>query len=136
MSRYLNKELLSLIVGKPILSVKIIKEDKGEYQEDVDTIVIELEDGFILKLSDEGQSCCEERYITCDDNLSDLIGSKFTGIRELSTTDEIGEEDYGSHEIIFIEIRAEDTVCTVCTHNVHNGYYGGFDLNIQINKKD
>lgn len=118
----------SEVIGKEILGTRIYNNEE---------VLLILEGGYSVYLRDDGQSCCETRYITCDDNLSDLIGSKFTHIKELkhTTTDESDEYE-NEHEITFIEIRAGDTLCTVCTHNEHNGYYGGFNLNIEITKKE
>src|SRR6187399_1748880 len=35
-----------------------------------DGLLIVFEGGRYLRLTDEGQSCCEHRYMTCDDDLS------------------------------------------------------------------
>lgn len=118
----------SEIVGKQILGTRLDDNDN--------VVLLVLEGGYSLTLSDDGQSCCETRYITCDDNLSDLIGSKFSHIKELKHTTVDDDEYENEHEIVFVEIRAEDTFCTICTHNEHNGYYGGFNLNVRITKKE
>ncbi len=94
-----------------------------------DVLAIKFDDGVTLQLSDQGQSCCEHRYMTCDDDLSKLAGGKLTKIevREIKKDDTTGEP----HEQAFVEIATDDCFITVCTHNEHNGYYGGFGLDLR-----
>ena len=75
---------------------------------------------------DDGQYCCEDRYIITDDDVSDLVGGKLRHIvvREGSMV----YHDFGCHDIDFLEIATEQTHVTFETHNEHNGYYGGFDV--------
>jgi|GEM_PF-1159730 len=94
-----------------------------------DALNLTFDDGVTLRLTDEGQSCCEHRYMTCDDDLSKLVGGKLNRIeaKEGPTT----SADYGEeHEQIFVEIATDQCFVTVCTHNEHNGYYGGFGLSL------
>jgi len=94
-----------------------------------DEFSIEFDDGVKIKITDEGQSCCENRYMTCDDKPSDLDGKILTAIRVKEVKDE--DKDYECHEICFLEVQAEEVFVTFATHNEHNGYYGGFGLNIK-----
>lgn len=87
-------------------------------------LLIEFEDGVKIKIWDDGQCCCESRYITCDDNVKDLIGGVLTNI-EIKESDE-KEEDYATHEWTFIEIFTDKCMISFTTHSEHNGYYGGF----------
>lgn len=79
-----------------------------------------------LVVKDDGQSCCEHRYITIDDNLDDFIGAKFENIieKELKEVDDDGEY----HEMMFVDIKTSKGNIQLVTHNEHNGYYGGFWL--------
>lgn len=125
-----------------------------------------------LRVYDAGQSCCENRYITSDDDVKDLVGGNLVSIEEregpepepavcdkckgskrLDFSDqpmldpEGGEEcwachgtgnDYysGDHEVAFVLIQTDNDSITLCTHNEHNGWYGGFALKVEVlNKK-
>lgn len=93
-----------------------------------DLIKFVFEDNTCVLLSDEGQSCCEHRYVTCDDELESFYGRKIISIeqREVDTV----HNEYGEcHEKMFVVITMDDnTSIHVTTHNEHNGYYGGFYL--------
>ncbi len=80
-----------------------------------------------LKLWDNGQSCCESRYMTCDDLLDQFIGATVKGIeiRESNSISNIYGED---HDIEFLVIITDKGNITISNHNEHNGYYGGFSL--------
>lgn len=89
---------------------------------------LDFSDGTSMLLTDEGQCCCEARYITCDDNPSDLVGGVLTNIEVKESTCHDGDWEY--HEMCFVEIATNLFSITICTHNEHNGYYGGFALNL------
>ena len=90
---------------------------------DEDTLKLFFTDGSILRIVDEGQSCCESRYMTTDDDLSVFAGATYQGaeIRDAPNMPD-GEE----HEVAFLIITTSRGSFTVETHNEHNGYYGGF----------
>jgi hypothetical protein len=82
-----------------------------------------------LVISDEAQSCCEKRYLTCDDDLDDLIGNRLVHIA--AKPGPTSESEYGEqNETCFVEVMTNRGSITLCTHNEHNGYYGGFELTI------
>ncbi len=86
-------------------------------------------DGTTIRLADDGQSCCESRYMRTDDDVLSLIGKNLLSIEEKEVPnidDEYGE----SHEVCFLEIRADNEIVTFSFHNEHNGYYSGFALEI------
>ncbi len=91
---------------------------------DDDILHFTFEDGYKMDLADDGQSCCEHRYITTDDNLQYFCGAKFMDA-EIKEAPNIADE-YGEHEVQFLEIKTSKGVFTLETHNEHNGYYGGF----------
>jgi hypothetical protein len=91
-------------------------------------LLIKFSDAINIKIWDDGQSCCESRYITCDDNVKDLIGGKLVNIEAKSDGEE--EEEYVTHEWVFIEVITDKGMIAFTTHNEHNGYYGGFGLTI------
>lgn len=92
--------------------------------------------GFVVHIFDNGQRCCEERFITTDDNLSLATNTRFRNLTIKGTTnddysdDEIKQID----EILFLKIQTDKACFTFETHNKHNGYYGGFDIQIEEKK--
>jgi hypothetical protein len=101
---------------------------------DGDRMFLKFDDGVSIELADQGQSCCESRYITCDDDAKNLIGGKLSKIEAVELTEKEGE--YGDcHEMVFIEVATDKAHIKLCTHNEHNGYYGGFGLSIyEVNR--
>lgn len=102
-------------IGKTIASLKLGEDEALHF---------DFSDGSKMKLRDEGQSCCELRYMRTDDNLSDYIGAKLLGaeIKEAPSV----EDEYGEHDVQFLELKTDRGVFTMVSHNEHNGYYGGF----------
>lgn len=99
-----------------------------------DDILILIMEDKILHIFDDGQSCCESRYMTCDDDLTIHKDSTLTKMEVLYVDDETEEddEDGGRHEIRFLRVYTSNGSFTVCTHNEHNGYYGGFRLTFEV----
>lgn len=90
-----------------------------------DNLQFVFSDGVRLNIWDGGQSCCESRYMTTDDNLSDYSGSKLLNV-ELKTAPDQEDQYGGVHEVQFLDVTTNKGVFQVATHNEHNGYYGGF----------
>ena len=98
-------------------------------------VKLTFDDGTAIEIFDGGQSCCESRYFTTDDEVLGLVGHTLKDIKLRSAPDEYGE--YGDvHEITFLEIATEDGHVTVASHNEHNGYYGGICLAIRVPEDD
>ena len=94
-----------------------------------DTIHVEFDDHTKLRIADDGQSCCESRYITCDDELTDLVGQKLVDVTLSDGPSSEGE--YGDeHDTAFLRIVTDGGEATFTTHVEHNGYYGGFWVQI------
>ena len=93
---------------------------------DDDALHFEFSDGGKLKLSDEGQSCCERRYMRTDDNLTEYVGAKLLGAEIKEAPDVNDQDGWGDHEVQFLEVQTDRGVFTMASHNEHNGYYGGF----------
>ena len=90
------------------------------------SLLIVFKDNTTLVFQDDGQSCCESRYMTKDSNLdlrkfaySDFLGA------EVKARDNLDDE-YDVHEVCDLEIHTSKGNFEVLFHNVHNGYYGGF----------
>ena len=94
-----------------------------------DKILLAFDDGQKIAVFDDGQSCCESRYMTTDDDMQSLVGHTLTRIEAKEGPSEDGE--YGEcHEQVFLEIGTDKSFITVANHNKHNGYYGGFGLTV------
>jgi hypothetical protein len=97
------------------------------------TLILTFADGTRLFLHDDGQSCCESRYITCDDGLETLVGGVLLNIQARPGPNLIQQDEYrGDHDTMFVEVQGSTGFVTLTTHNQHNGYYGGFDLKIDV----
>ena len=107
------------VLNKNIVNMFI---EKAEFNED--SLVIEFDDKNKIRIFDDGQSCCESRYIHTDDDLSAFVPSKLISVslREAPST----ENDWGEHEVQFLIVKTSLGEFTLETHNEHNGYYGGF----------
>lgn len=94
-----------------------------------DRLNLEFADGAAIQLWDDGQSCCERRYMTTDDDVSSLVGHE---LRRIEAKDgPKSKDDWDEvHETCFVEVGTEDWFITLVNHNEHNGYYGDFALNI------
>ena len=97
---------------------------------DDEQLFISFIDGSELVIWDGGQSCCESRYMTTDDNLSDFNGATLLDM-ELKSV-EYEDLDYGEHEIQFLDVKTSEGVFTIVNHNEHNGYYGGFWIQAKL----
>lgn len=102
-------------VGKAIRSAVIDKDDR---------LQLEMSDGSTLVIFDDGQSCCEHRYMRTDDDLSKLTGATFLGAELRAAPNETDE--WGEHETQFLIVNTSLGSVTFANHNEHNGYYGGF----------
>ena len=109
-------EAIQSVLNKTIKSVRV--------DEEMNALRFEFEDGTKFKIFDDGQSCCESRYMRTDDILTEFAGAIFQNA-ELKDAPNITDE-YGDHEVQFLEIQTDKGVFTCSNHNEHNGYYGGF----------
>ena len=117
-----NEDTVQVIkgaVGKTIAALKIDPEYSRE-----GALVFAFTDGTGMRLRDDGQNCCESRYLHTDDNLAAFEGAQFVGA-DLREAPSIPTE-YGDHEVLFLVVSTSIGEFTVETHNEHNGYYGGF----------
>ena len=113
-----GEEVIKDCIGKEIASVSLGDDDALHFV---------FSDGVKVMVFDDGQSCCEARYMRTDDCLVDFVGSKFLGL-EIKDAPDV-EPDYPHedvHEVQFLEIKTSKGCFTMSSHNEHNGYYGGF----------
>jgi hypothetical protein len=92
-------------------------------------IIIDFNDGTNLRVADDGQSCCENRYMRTDDDMQHFVGAKLTGLEIKEAPNE--PDEYGEHEVQFLEVQTDRGVFTLASHNEHNGYYGGFWITLK-----
>lgn len=115
-------ESIKTSLGKIISNVKVESASRGE-----DSLEITFTDESVLRLWDGGQSCCEHRYMICDDNLDYFVGATLTDVGISQADSPTPEDEYGEeHEIQFLDVTTNKGLIQVATHNEHNGYYGGF----------
>lgn len=91
-----------------------------------DVILIAFTDRTELRIRDDGQSCCESRYVTTDDNLTHIKNTVLLNIEIVEAANGSMQQDDDVHEIQFLRIHTDKGVVVFQTHNEHNGYYGGF----------
>lgn len=114
-------------MGKVIASVAM--EHEGDRYHSMgespgDTLVLRFDDGTGIRFYDDGQSCCEHRYMHTDDDLAHFVGAAFMGA-ELRDGPEV-EGDYDVKECQFLLVNTSVGAFTMANYNEHNGYYGGF----------
>jgi hypothetical protein len=80
---------------------------------------------------DDGQSCCEMRYMTTDDELDSFIGAKLLGLETKDAPYAKATCEDDTHEVQFLEIQTSKGALTMANHNEHNGYYGGFSVTVE-----
>jgi len=109
-------EAVQSALGKTITGMEVVD----------DNLRISLDDGTTLVLYDGGQSCCEYRHMSTDDDLSYHIGATLNNI-ELREAAPLSESEWGDvHEVQFLDVTTSKGVAQFANHNEHNGYYGGF----------
>lgn len=98
------------------------------------TLWLRLREGR-LAIWDDAQQCCEQRFLqTDDDDLQSLVGQTLLRIeaRPMST-EETEAGDF--HQAVAVEIGTDKGFITLVTHNIHNGYYGGFELRVAFREE-
>ncbi len=81
-----------------------------------------------LCIWDNGQSCCENRYMTTDDDLTYFLGAELRDIEVREGPDLPSDE---CHEQEFLVVTTSLGAFTMENHVEHNGYYGGFSLTVK-----
>lgn len=94
-------------------------------------LYIDFEDGTKIRIYDDGQTCCELRYMTCDDNPADLIGT-WVSAQVQDGPSLQGDYVYAEpHDQQFLVVQTSKGTITIANHNEHSGYYGGFVMTIE-----
>lgn len=122
-------------IGKTIKAVAIDDPhvaDEAAWRGKISGLRIDFTDGTAIVLRDEGQSCCEARWIHTDDDLGYHVGATLLSA-EIADAPSIPDPDDpeghgGGHEVQFLRVKTSNGVIVCETHVNHNGYYGGFSL--------
>lgn len=109
-------------LGKRIKGIKL-DEDKNE-------LIFTFNDKTKLIIWDNGQSCCEDRYMRTDDKLKEFINAKLIGLEIKDGPSQ--DDDRGCHEIQLLDVKTSKGIFQMANHNKHDGYYGGFSLNARM----
>jgi len=119
--------------GRKIVDAKFDAEDNKDHG----GLILTFEDGVTIHIWDNGQSCCESRYITTDDDPKGLVGQVLLAIETRPAPEAKPNTEYSDvHEAVFIDVKTDLGVgVTLCCHVDHNGYYGGFGLTITEGEK-
>jgi hypothetical protein len=127
-----SKHSASEFYGRKIVAAELVKDKpRGSLDSSPDeSLRLTFEDGTKIAIWDDGQSCCESRYMTTDDDVQSLVGHRLARIEAKDGPS--GDADYDVHETCFVEIGTDDGFVTLTNHNDHNGYYGGFGLTITV----
>jgi hypothetical protein len=94
-------------------------------------IIITFDDKSKLKIFDDGQSCCESRYMSTDDDLTQFKEATLRDVELLDCKSD-DDGDYGSHDIQFLRVSTDKGDFRLASHNEHNGYYGGFSIRAEV----
>lgn len=81
-------------------------------------------DGSKMRIRDDGQMCCENRYMRTDDDLTYFVGARLMG-HELRQAPKQENDDGEYNEVQFLVIKTDRGEFVMSSHNEHNGYYGG-----------
>lgn len=110
---------------------KTIKEARLDTE--ANALRIQFEDDWGIKVFDDGQSCCENRYMRTDDDLTAFVGAQLLDVQVKDAPPlRAGEECEDYHDVQFLEVHTSKGVFTMSNHNEHNGYYGGFSVKIEV----
>lgn len=129
---FIGNEGFSTYAGDSTLDV--LNKFNGAIIENIymenDELVIVGNTGTIY-ISDEGQSCCECRYMHCEDeaDFDYHIGSTFRFCRVSGYG--VGDGGGDVHELAFCDVLTSKGVIQLVCHNEHNGYYGGFSITVR-----
>lgn len=126
--------MINQLFGDPSMTANAVRACLGKEIESV-TLGEDNELRFALKgvgelaLRDDGQSCCESRYMRTDDDLPYYAGATLLGIE---VADGPSIDDGEAHDTQFLKVTTSKGAFTVVSHVEHNGYYGGFSINATL----
>jgi hypothetical protein len=115
-------------IGQKIRRICLVKDGHSDGE-----LSLYFQNGTMLSVFDDGRSCCEERYLHTDDDLNAFIGAELLDLGLLDGPTVQDEDEYDEpHEMQFLIVSTSLGIFTVETHNIHNGYYGGFIIRARL----
>lgn len=109
---------VQICIGKALASLVLDEHDR---------LLLSFTDGSSLCFVDDGQTCCECRYMRTDDDLDGFVGAQFLSA-QIKDAPGMPDDDGNVHEVQFLEIQTSKGCLTLSSHNEHNGCYSGFDV--------
>lgn len=106
--------IVSEAIGKTIKEVKVADNE----------LQFTFNDNTKIALFDDGQSCCEHRYMNCDDDLTYYVDCQLLSVEIRDGGSK--KDHYETKETQFLIVTTSLGSFTVANYNEHNGYYGGF----------
>lgn len=82
-------------------------------------LLFTFDDDSKIRVFDDGQDCCETRYMSTDDNMADHLGAKLERIEIKDAPDIIDDNEV--HAVQFLEVTTSNGCLTLANHNEHNG---------------
>lgn len=122
-----SAEVIAAVIGQRIDALKMVHPESENDWRQTDRLSIAFTGGPTVEIYDNGQSCCETRYMLTDDDLTTFVGAEFRGVR-IQDGPEIRDEYGETHESQFLMVDTSLGTFTMTTHNEHNGWYGGFAI--------
>ena len=120
-----GEDAVSAALGKTIMSIRL----------DEDQLLLGLGGGDVLRLWDDGQSCCEVRYMRTDDDFQPHLGTQLVSV-ELRDAPNENDDHNEVHQVQFLIITTTRGAFTISSHNEHNGYYGGFWIQAALDEAE
>lgn len=137
LSRIHWQDTLMQAASSPILGLRMVTNDHEPHDRHDwpgrPELHIRTIEGTLV-LYDDGQCCCEHRYMSTDDDLPYYVGSTLMNIEECSHNVDRDDDYDVCHEQTFVKVTTTLGSFTLVSHNEHNGYYGGISLQLKFAK--
>ncbi len=111
--------------------VEVVVENRWRDEETM-RLNLGVTNGYTLSLWDAGQSCCETRGISTDDDLNDLIGTRLVSLEVTEVKYKGDRDDCDCEDSAFMKLQSTRSCLTFVNYVHHNGYYGGWDLVVEL----
>jgi hypothetical protein len=122
----MGQEVWRAALGKKIEAIKLVDDDRKPSE-----LQIHFADGTGIAVFDDGQSCCEYRHTSTDDDLTYFVGATLMGAEITDGGPRTELSDERVHDEQFLKIATDRGVFTLVNHDEHSGYYGGFSIKVK-----
>lgn len=110
---------------------ELFNKEIEEVHCDEQSLIFKFKDGSQYEIEDHAQSCCEHRYMNTDDCLSEFKDSKFISAKIEDGPSVDIKDDWNEKDSQFLIVTTSKGQFTVVNYNEHNGYYGGFCVELR-----